>query len=77
MDGLVTGMREAHNQDGTPAWAYTDVDGDVMAVFPAYLPDGGRGVNLRTPVYGCTVAAEDVEEFIATMRAALAKAQSR
>jgi hypothetical protein len=68
-------MRQGRNQDGAPAWSYTDVDGDLMAVFPAHLPDGRKGVNLRTAVRGCTVTADDVEDFIASVRAAVANAQ--
>lgn len=67
-------MTEGRNQHGARAYGYKDVDGDAMAVFPAYLPDGRKGVNLRTAPAGCTVLAEDVEDFIAAVRAMLAEA---
>lgn len=43
---------------------HVDVDGDRLAIFPAVLPDGRRGVNFRTDLRGSTVLKEDLPALI-------------
>lgn len=57
-----------------PTWTYSDVDGDGAAVYTAVIPEVGAGVYLRTAERGCSIAAADVEGFIAAIRATLAAA---
>lgn len=57
-----------------PTWTYSDVDGDGAAMYTAVIPEVGAGVYLRTAARGCSIAAADVEDFIAAIRATVAAA---
>jgi hypothetical protein len=57
-----------------PRWTYTDVDGDKAAMFTAKIPGVGAGIYLRASADGCSIAAEDVEDFITAIRATVAAA---
>lgn len=43
---------------------HTDVDGDRLAVFDAVLPDGTRGINIRTDPNGSTLTESDIPAFL-------------
>lgn len=50
-------------------FAFTDVDGDLLAAFTADIPDVGKGVNVRTTEDGCSLPnADAVKLAIAILR---------
>lgn len=39
-------------------FAFTDIDGDMIAAFTADIPDVGKGINIRTSEAGCSIPDE-------------------
>lgn len=58
--------------DPPGGYMFADVDGDRIGVWPAVIPDVGRGVNIRTDRAGCSIPLGEVEAFIQAVRDAAA-----
>lgn len=55
--------------DPPQRYMYKDVDGDeIIAVFPAAIPNVGPGVNIRTTHDGCSIPLGEIENFVQAVR---------
>ncbi|WP_030236947.1 hypothetical protein [Streptomyces sp. NRRL S-350] len=53
---------------GGPAYAYTDANGDKLAVFTAVIPALGPGIHIVTRKAGCLIPAEAAGWFVRELR---------
>lgn len=67
--GAMTDMIVVYSDPKPRRYHHVDVDGDRLGIFPAVLPDGRRGVNIRTDSAGSTVLKEDIPALIEALNA--------